>query len=169
MRSSTDARRLASARSSGEKRPDLAAHGERRSPGRRHDSGRRLPGLPAVVKPAGFVPTVVTLTASWLFLLAEALVVAEAVGRCRGRASLSTVAETAGASKLAVRGLFFALVTATLASQLSKAGTLLPYLSYRAANPRSRRRRVPRRARPVNKTRADLNAPLTAVFAMKAP
>jgi tyrosine-specific transport protein len=125
-------------------------------------------GLPAVVKPAGFVPTVVTLTASWLFLLAEALVVAEAVGRCRGRASLTTVAETAGASKLAVRGLFFALVTATLASQLSKAGTLLPALSYRAATLAAAVAACLAALGPSTRRAADLNAVLTAVFAANA-
>ena len=126
----SDARSTAS---SSEKQPNLARTASAAALVAGTTVGGGFLGLPAVVKPAGFVPTVVTLTASWLFLLAEALVVAEAVSRCRGQASLSTVAETAGASKFAVRGLFFALVTATLASQLSKAGTLLPAVSYRAA------------------------------------
>jgi tyrosine-specific transport protein len=103
-----------------------------------------------------------------LFLLAEALVVAEAVGRCRGRASLTTVAETAGASKLAVRGLFFALVTATLASQLSKAGALLPAVSYRAATLAAAVAACVAALGPSTKRAADLNALLTAVFAASA-
>ena len=49
------------------KRDQTSRARRRRGPGRRHHSGRRFLGLPAVVKPAGFVPTVVTLTASWLF------------------------------------------------------------------------------------------------------
>lgn len=125
-------------------------------------------GLPAVVKPAGFVPTVATLTASWVFLLAEALVVAEAVGRCRGNASLSSVAEAAGASKFAVRGLFFALITAGLASQLSKAGTLLPALSYRAATGAAAVAACLAALGPSTRRAADLNAVLTAVFAVSA-
>ena len=92
-------------------------------------------GLPAVAAPAGFAPTAVTLSASWLFLLAEALVVAEAVGRCRGpkaaAPSVAVVAAEAGVPAQAIRGLFFALVTATLASQLSKAGSMLAGPSYR--------------------------------------
>ena len=93
---------------------------------------------------------------------------AEAVSRCRGQASLSTVAETAGASKLAVRGLFFALVTATLASQLSKAGTLLPALSYRAATLAAAVAACVAALGPSTKRAADLNALLTAVFAASA-
>ena len=168
VRSSTDARRLASVHSSGEKRPNLARTASAAALVAGTTVGGGFLGLPAVVKPAGFVPTVVTLTASWLFLLAEALVVAEAVGRCRGSASLTTVAETAGASKLAVRGLFFALVTATLASQLSKAGTLLPNLSYRAATLAAAVAACLAALGPSTKRAADLNAVLTAVFAASA-
>ena len=168
VRSSTDARRLASARSGGETRPNLARTASAAALVAGTTVGGGFLGLPAVVKPAGFVPTVVTLTASWLFLLAEALVVAEAVSRCRGQASLSTVAEAAGASKLAVRGLFFALVTATLASQLAKAGTLLPAVSYRAATLAAAVAACVAALGPSTKRAADLNALLTAVFAMSA-
>ena len=164
----SDARRLASVRSGGETRPNLARTASAAALVAGTTVGGGFLGLPAVVKPAGFVPTVVTLTASWLFLLAEALVVAEAVGRCRGSASLTTVAETAGASKLAVRGLFFALVTATLASQLSKAGTLLPALSYRAATLAAAVAACLAALGPSTRRAADLNAVLTAVFAASA-
>ena len=73
-------------RSSSEPRPDLARTASAAALVAGTTVGGGFLGLPAVVKPAGFVPTVVTLTASWLFLLAEALVVAEAVSRCRGQA-----------------------------------------------------------------------------------
>ena len=168
VRSSADAGQLASVRSSDEKRPNLARTASAAALVAGTTVGGGFLGLPAVVKPAGFVPTVITLTASWLFLLAEALVVAEAVSRCRGQASLSTVAETAGASKLAVRGLFFALVTATLASQLSKAGTLLPVLSYRAATLAAAVAACLAALGPSTRRAADLNAVLTVVFAASA-
>ena len=76
-----------------------------------------------------------------------------------------TLAEAAGASKLAVRGLFFALVTATLASQLSKAGTLLPAISYRAATLAAAVAACVAALGPSTRRAADLNALLTAVFA----
>ena len=127
----------------------------------------RFLGLPAVVKPAGFVPTVVTLTASWLFLLAEALVVAEAVGRCRGRPRSPPSRRRPARASSRSEASFFAFVTATLASQLSKAGTLLP-VSYRAATLAAAVAACVAALGPSTKRAADLNAVLTAVFAASA-
>ena len=107
MRSSTDARRLASVRSGGEGPTSRTASAAALVAGTTVGGDS---GLPAVVKPAGFVPTVITLTASWLFLLAEALVVAS-LSRCRGPAAFHGRG-TAGAAARRP-GLFFALVTAT--------------------------------------------------------
>ena len=129
-------------------------------------------GLPAVAAPAGFGPTAVTLSASWLFLLAEALVVAEAVGRCRGpkaaAPSVAVVAAEAGVPANAIRGLFFALVTATLASQLSKAGSMLAGLPYRAATLAAAAATLTFALGPSVERAAGANALLTAVFAAAA-
>ena len=129
-------------------------------------------GLPAVAAPAGFGPTAVTLSASWLFLLAEALVVAEAVGRCRGpkaaAPSVAVVAAEAGVPAQAIRGLFFALVTATLASQLSKAGSMLAGPSYRAATLAAAAATLAFALGPSVERAAGANALLTAVFAAAA-
>ena len=56
VRSSTDAKGLASARSSGEKRPDLARTASAAALVAGTTVGGGFLGLPAVVKPAGFVP-----------------------------------------------------------------------------------------------------------------
>ena len=128
-------------------------------------------GLPAVAAPAGFGPTAATLSASWLFLLAEALVVAEAVGRCRGpkaaAPSVAVVAAEAGVPAQAIRGLFFALVTATLASQLSKAGSMLAG-PYRAATLAAAAATLGLALGPSVERAAGANALLTAVFAAAA-
>ena len=129
-------------------------------------------GLPVVAAPAGFGPTVATLVFSWLFLLAEAFVVAEAVSRCRSEAgvpaSMARVAREAGFGGAAIRGVFFALVTATLASQLSKAGALMAAAGsgarYRAWTGAAGAATLACAVLPAVPRVASLNALLTAAF-----
>ncbi|KAH8048538.1 N-acetyl-beta-D-galactosaminidase [Aureococcus anophagefferens] len=145
-------------------------HGERRGARRRHDGRRRVLGLPAVAAPAGFGPTAATLSASWLFLLAEALSSPRPPTLPLAQAaapSVAVVAAEAGVPANAIRGLFFALVTATLASQLSKAGSMLAGLPYRARRWRGRRDAAFALGPSVERA-AGANALLTAVFAAAA-
>ncbi|KAH8076610.1 N-acetyl-beta-D-galactosaminidase [Aureococcus anophagefferens] len=82
--------------------------------------------------------------------------------------SVAVVAAEAGVPANAIRGLFFALVTATLASQLSKAGSMLAGLPYRAATLAAAAATLAFALGPSVERAAGANALLTAVFAAAA-